>query len=40
MLFDKKELEKIAKESANKVNKETGLDVFKEELEKIVEENK
>ena len=40
MLFNKKEIEKIAQESAEKINKEIGIDNAKKELEKLLEENK
>ena len=35
MLFKKGELEKIAKESAEKVNKETEVNEFKKNLEEV-----
>ena len=35
MLFEKGELEKIAKQSSEKVNEETGVNEFKKELEEV-----
>lgn len=35
MLFNKEELKMIAEESAKKVNKELGIDEFKEGLEEV-----
>ena len=38
MLFKKRKIEKIAKESAEKVNKETEVNEFKKNLEEVKKE--